>query len=84
MSPPVPSLADAGYLSLPPLVFAGLVLLARSRIRGPPNTLWVDGVTAGLAVGAVSAALVFKPVLAALGGRAPAVATNLSYPIADL
>jgi two-component system cell cycle response regulator len=83
-SPPVPSPADAGYLSLPPLVFAGLVVLARSRIRGLPRTLWVDGLTAGLAVGAVSAAVVFRPVLDALGGNRLAIATNLSYPIADL
>jgi diguanylate cyclase (GGDEF)-like protein len=83
-SPPVPSLADAGYLSLPPLVFAGLVLLARSRIRGLPITLLLDGVTAGLAVGSVSAAVVFKPVLRAVGGHPIAVATNLSYPVADL
>ncbi len=83
-SPPVPSPADAGYLSLPPLVFVGLILLARSRIRGLPTTLWVDGLTAGLTAGAISAALVFEPVLSAIGGQAPAVATNLSYPIADL
>ena len=83
-SPPVPSPADAGYLSLPPFVFAGLVVLARARIRGLPKTLWVDGLTAGLAAGAVSAAVVFDPVLKALGGNRLAVATNLSYPIADL
>jgi two-component system, cell cycle response regulator len=83
-SPPVPSPADLGYLSLPPLVFAGLVMLARSRIRGLPKTLWVDGLTAGLAAGAVSAAVVFKPILHALGGSRAAIATNLSYPVADL
>ncbi|MDT5280546.1 MAG: hypothetical protein QOJ20_1741 [Mycobacterium sp.] len=84
-SPPVPSPADVGYLAEPPLVFAGLVVLARSRIRGLAKTLWVDGLTAGLAAGAVSAAVVFQPVLKALGGgSALAVATNLSYPIADL
>jgi two-component system, cell cycle response regulator len=83
-SPPVPSPADVGYLSLPPLVFAGLVMLARSRIRGLPKTLWVDGLTAGLAAGAVSAAVVFKPILHALGGSHAAIATNLSYPVADL
>ena len=83
-SPPVPSPADVGYLSLPPLVFAGLVLLARSRIRGLPKTLRLDGVTAGLAVGAVSAAVVFEPILHALGGQPISVATNLSYPVADL
>jgi two-component system cell cycle response regulator len=83
-SPPVPSPADAGYLSLPPFVFAGLVVLARSRIRGLPKTLWVDGVTAGLTAGALSAAVVFRPVLRALGGNGLGIATNLSYPIADL
>jgi diguanylate cyclase (GGDEF)-like protein len=83
-SPPVPSPADAGYLSMPPLVFAGLVALACSRIRGLPRTLWVDGLTAGLAAGAVSAAVVFKPILKAVGGQALAVATNLSYPVADM
>jgi two-component system cell cycle response regulator len=83
-SPPVPSPADAGYLSLPPLVFSGLVVLARSRIRGLPKTVWVDGVTAGLAAGAVSAAVVFRPVLQALGGNGVGIATNLSYPTADL
>ena len=83
-SPPVPSPADAGYLSLPPLVFAGLVVLARARIHGLPKTLWVDGLTAGLTAGAVSAAVVFDPVLKALGGNRAAIATNLSYPVADL
>jgi two-component system cell cycle response regulator len=83
-SPPVPSPADLGYLLLPPLVFAGLVILARSRIRGLPISLLLDGVTAGLAVGSVGAAVVFKPVLHALGGQPLAVATNLSYPVADL
>ena len=83
-SPPVPSLADAGYLTLPPLVFAGLVVLARTRIRGLPNTLLLDGVTAGLAAGAVSGAVVFEPILHAVGGQPIAVATNLSYPVADL
>ncbi|HEY1509824.1 MAG TPA: diguanylate cyclase [Solirubrobacteraceae bacterium] len=83
-SPPIPSLADAGYLSLPPLVFAGLIVLARSRIRRLPKTTWADGVSAGLAASAISAAIVFKPVLAAVSGGKLAIATNLSYPSMDL
>ncbi|MGH2868722.1 MAG: HD domain-containing phosphohydrolase [Solirubrobacteraceae bacterium] len=83
-SPPIPSPADAGYLSLPPLVFAGLVVLARARIRGLPKTLWADGLTAGLTAGAIGAAVVFEPVIHALGGSQLAIATNLSYPVADL
>jgi diguanylate cyclase (GGDEF)-like protein len=83
-APPVPSPADGGYLSLPPLIFVGLILLARSRIKDLPKTIWADGVTAGLAAGALSAAIVFKPVLAAVTGNSLSVATNLSYPIMDL
>ena len=60
---PVPSLADAGYLLYPPLVFAGLCCLVRSRRRGAPATLWIDGLAAALAVGAVSAAIVLQVAL---------------------
>jgi len=84
-SPPVPSPADAGYLLLPPLMFTGIVLLLRSRVRGLPRMLWVDGVTAALAVGAISAAVVVEAVLnAAAGGDRVAVITNLAYPVTDL
>jgi diguanylate cyclase (GGDEF)-like protein len=82
--PPVPSWADAGYLGTPPLLFAGLVRLLRARIRDLPRTLWVDGVTAALAVGAVSAAVVVQAVLGAVGGGTLAIAINLAYPLADL
>jgi len=84
-SPPVPSPADAGYLLLPPLMFTGIVLLLRSRVRGLPRMLWVDGVTAALAVGAISAAVVVEAVLkAAAGGDRAAIVTNLAYPVTDL
>ncbi len=80
----IPSPADIGYLLLPPLVLAGIVLLLRARAREVPRTLWVDGVIAALAVGALSAALVFETVLANVEGNAAAVATNLAYPLGDL
>jgi len=84
-SPPVPSPADAGYLLLPPLMFTGIVLLLRSRVRGLPRMLWVDGITAALAVGAISAAVVVEAVLkAAAGGDRVSVVTNLAYPVTDL
>jgi diguanylate cyclase (GGDEF)-like protein len=81
---PVPSLADVGYLSFYPLVFAGLCLLVRERIPGAPRTLWVDGITAALAAGAMSAAVVLQEVLSTVGGNALGVATNLAYPLGDL
>jgi two-component system cell cycle response regulator len=81
---PVPSLSDAGYLAFYPLVFAGLCLLLSARIDGTPRNLWVDGLTAALAAGAMSAAIVLQAVLDAVGGNALGVATNLAYPIGDL
>jgi diguanylate cyclase (GGDEF)-like protein len=81
---PVPSVADAGYLIFYPLVFTGLCLLLRERVEGAPKTLWVDGLTAALAAGAMSAAVVLQAVLHTVGGNALGVATNLAYPIGDL
>jgi two-component system, cell cycle response regulator len=83
-SPPVPSLADAGYLSLPPLIILGVVLLNHSRVRSEPRMVFVDGLIAGLAVGAMSAAIVFRPVLDSLHGLSISVITNFSYPVLDL
>ena len=81
---PVPSISDAGYLAFYPLVFAGLCLLLRARVEGTPRTLWVDGITAALAAGALSAAIVLQTVLDTVGGDALGVATNLAYPFGDL
>src|SRR3954454_17914814 len=52
-SPPIPSPADAGYLLLPVLVFAGVAVLLRDRVRNLPQTLGLDAFTAALAVGSV-------------------------------
>jgi diguanylate cyclase (GGDEF)-like protein len=81
---PVPSVSDAGYLALYPLVFAGLCLLLSARVEGAPRTLWVDGLTAALAAAALSAAVVLQAVLDTVGGNALGVATNLAYPFGDL
>jgi two-component system cell cycle response regulator len=58
---PIPSPADIGYLLLPPLVLAGIVLPVRARARGVSRMLRVDGVIAALAVASLSAALVLEP-----------------------
>jgi diguanylate cyclase (GGDEF)-like protein len=81
---PVPSISDAGYLALYPLVFAGLCLLLSARVENAPRTLWVDGLTGALAAGALSAAVVLQTVLNTVGGDKLGVATNLAYPIGDL
>jgi two-component system, cell cycle response regulator len=78
-----PSFADALYLSYFPCVYAGLLLLFRSRIR-PTRAVWLDGFTAAFAAGAVSAAVLVDVVLEATGGSLAVVATNLAYPTGDI
>lgn len=82
-SPPIPSLADAGFLLFAPSVFGGMVLLLRHRVRLTP-TLLVDGITAALAVSALSAAIVLQAVLEHVEGDPISVAITLAYPIFDL
>jgi diguanylate cyclase (GGDEF)-like protein len=81
---PIPSPADIGYLAFCPLVFAGLVLLVRSRVAHASRTLWVDGIAAAFAASSLSAAFALDKVLEIVGGSANEVATNLAYPLTDL
>jgi diguanylate cyclase (GGDEF)-like protein len=81
---PFPSIADAFWLFSYPCFYAGLVLLARGRLRHAGAALWLDGVTGALAVSALGAAVILRVVLPALGGPFEIVATNLAYPLADL
>jgi diguanylate cyclase (GGDEF)-like protein len=83
-NPPVPSLADAGYLSFCPLAFVGILSLVRERMTGVPKSLAADACAAIFAAGAVGAALVLQPVFAHADGGTLAVATNLAYPVCDL
>jgi len=82
-NPPYPSLADAGYLAFLPLAYVGFILLIKERVPKLTPGVWLDGVTAGLAVGAVSAAVVLQAVLSTTSGNVATVATNLSYPLGD-
>ncbi|HEU4942665.1 MAG TPA: diguanylate cyclase [Gaiellaceae bacterium] len=81
---PFPSVADAFYLLLYPLVYAGLALLLRSRLQDVRADLWADGVIAGLTIAALGAALVFGVIVDTTGGDPLTVGTNLAYPFADL
>ncbi len=84
-SVPIPSPADAGYLLFYPLAYAGLIVLLRDRIGDFPFARWLDGLIAGLAVAALTAALALGPIAAAsTDGSTLEAATNLAYPVADL
>ena len=83
-SPPIPSPADYGYLLLPALLLPGLWLLLRSRAAAVSRTLWADGVTVGLAVSSVSAALVFQTLYTHVSGDPVGVGVALAYPLTDM
>ncbi len=80
---PVPSPADAGYLAVYPLAFAGLVLLLRERTGKQSATVWIDGLIAALVMAAYAAAIVVDQIVNAVGGQTASVATNLAYPLGD-
>jgi hypothetical protein len=81
--PPFPSFADIGYLAYFPLVYAGLFLLLRGRLRAS-RAVWLDGLTAALAIGTLVAAVLVEAVLDSTGGSTAAVVTNLAYPAGDI
>jgi diguanylate cyclase (GGDEF)-like protein/putative nucleotidyltransferase with HDIG domain len=82
--PPYPSIADAFWLAVYPPVYVALLLLLRTRAGSVQRSLWLDGIIASLAVASVGTAVVFDAVLKATSGSKAAIATNLTYPLADL
>lgn len=79
-----PSPADVGFICFYPLLYAGIVLLLRSRARTLTGTLWLDGLTAALAAAALGAAVLVELVLESTEGSVATVVTNLSYPLGDV
>ncbi|WP_213454612.1 bifunctional diguanylate cyclase/phosphodiesterase [Rhizomonospora bruguierae] len=82
---PVPSVADACYVGLYPLAYAGFILLARGAARRLPAAVWLDALVSSLAAGAVFSGIAMGQVLhtddgADLAGQI----TNLLYPVGDL
>ena len=81
---PFPTVADGLWLSFYPIAFVALLLIVREMAAEKvPLSLWLDGIVGGLAVAAVTAAIV-GPVLAVTGGSSAAVLTTLAYPLLDV
>ncbi len=81
---PVPSLADPLYLFFYPASYVALLLLVRARVSRFNRSVWLDGVSVALAVGAVGAAFLLEVALDHTGGQPLAIATNLAYPLGDV
>jgi diguanylate cyclase (GGDEF)-like protein len=82
--PPIPSIADAMWLSLYPLASAPLIAHLTARYSRPPLGVVLDGLLAGAGLTAVGAALSLSPVLHGLSHSVLANATELAYPAGDL
>ncbi len=83
--PPYPSLADVGWLLFYPLLLWGLVALAGSAVRHLSLSVLLDGLTGGLAVGAVAyAALAGTLATLARPADTAVVLVNLAYPLLDV
>lgn len=81
---PYPSIADFFWIAFYPGVYAGLLLMLRSRVRHLPTRFWFQGPIALLGLSALVAALVFEPIMRSTGGDVATLVTTLLYPIGDL
>jgi diguanylate cyclase (GGDEF)-like protein len=83
-NPPFPSAADVAYLLFYPLLYVGIVLLLRRRVSTFSASLWLDGLIAAAAAGALAAAVLVEVVVNSTHGSPLVVLTNLAYPIGDV
>ncbi|MGZ4409514.1 MAG: HD domain-containing phosphohydrolase, partial [Gaiellaceae bacterium] len=83
-NPPYPSFADAFYLGFYPALYVGLVLLVRRRVSGFNSSLWLDGLMAATAAGALGGSVLLEVVVTSTHGSRLVVLTNLSYPLGDI
>nr|WP_246398888.1 diguanylate cyclase [Mycobacterium vicinigordonae] len=79
-----PSIADPAYLAFYPLVYAGLLLLMRARLKRVPLAVRLDSVVCGLAMASVATALTAGPIQAAAARTPATVLVGLVYPWFDL
>jgi diguanylate cyclase len=79
-----PSPADALWLASYGCVYIGIVLLTRARSVRFYLSSWLDGAIGGLGLAALAVTCFLGPVLVATNGDFGIVATNLSYPIAEI
>ena len=85
-APPVPSFADAGYLSFYPFALGAIAFAVRRELAGIASAaVWRDSVLSALAVTA-GLAVALSPVMDAAthSTTTPAALTAIAYPIGDL
>ena len=83
-NPPFPSAADVGYLAFYPLLYVGIALLLRRRVSTFSASLWLDGLVAATAAGALASSVLVEVVVNSTHGSPLVVVTNLAYPLGDV
>jgi diguanylate cyclase (GGDEF)-like protein len=83
-NPPFPSAADVAYLAFYPLLYVGIVLLLRRRVSTFSASLWLDGLVAAAAAGALGASVLVEVVVNSTHGSRLVVLTNMAYPLGDV
>ena len=83
-NPPYPSAADVAYLAFYPLIYVGIVLLLRRRVSTFSASIWLDGLAAATAAGALASAVLVEVVVNSTHGSPLVVVTNIAYPIGDV
>jgi two-component system, cell cycle response regulator len=83
-NPPFPSAADIGYLAFYPLLYVGIVLLLRTRVSTFGASLWLDGLLAATAAGALGTSVLLEVVVRSTHGSPLVVLTNIAYPLGDV
>jgi two-component system, cell cycle response regulator len=83
-NPPFPSTADLCYLAFYPLLFVGIALLLRKRVSTFSTSLWLDGLVAATAAGALGSSVLVEVVVNSTHGKPLVVLTNIAYPIGDV
>ena len=81
---PYPSVADALYVAGYPLLYAGIALLARARLRSTDRTVWLDGLIGASAVASVALAFLQPALAGTTEGDFTTVLVNLAYPLGDV
>ncbi len=79
-----PSAADPAYLAYYPLVYAGLLLLLRARLKRASLLIQLDSLVYGLTMAAVAAALTAGPIHTAATREPATVLVGILYPWGDL
>ncbi|HYN94232.1 MAG TPA: EAL domain-containing protein [Pilimelia sp.] len=81
---PFPSVADALYLGMVPLLTGGLIGLARSGVAGRDRASLLDALTVTLGLGLLSWIFLIQPYVQTPGLTVPERLVSIAYPLGDI